>query len=192
MPPNRRPQIEAAPKPSRPIAALPRSFLGCALALLLPLSTAASAADCVKLVFNAVCLGGPADTLPPGSRAPANGNGSVTLAAGESPVRVEVRERLIVAVQREEPPGSWLNYLDWRNKLIRIYGIGEDLSEFPPSANSRSSRQNAINLGIGRAHTNWEQDGWRVAVIWDNREHVTLRYELHEARPAAVPDTEGL
>ena len=95
-------------------------------------------------------------------------------------------------VWREETPGSWINYLDWRNKLIRIYGRGVENQDFPPSATSRSSRRKAVVFGEGRAETSWEQQGWRVRVIWDNTDYVQLSYRLQASAAGGGGNTEGL
>jgi len=160
-------------------------------------STTASPArandDCVKLVFNVVCLGGTADTLPRSTgTVPEGGNGELQFENRDKKVHVELADGRIVHVWREEPPGSWINYLDWRNKLIRVYGRGLEEKDFPPSATSRSSRLNAVVQGEGRAATSWEQTGWHVAVIWDNQEYVQLSYRLQNPTEAGGRGSEGL
>ncbi len=148
-------------------------------------------ADCVKLVFNRFCLGGPASSLPvTGPLSPEEGE-MMVLSDGKR-VHVELLLGRIVTVWREEPPGSWINYLEWRNKLIRIYGRGEERNQFPPSVRSRSARHNAVVTGKGKAETRWEQDGWRVSVFWDNTDFVALRYELQRDAGRDSEDDSGL
>lgn len=145
---------------------------------------------CAKKVFNRFCLGGPAASLSvTGQTAPFEGE-MVILDDGKR-VHVQLRGGQIVHVWREEPPGSWINYLEWRNKLIRVYGRGEERERFPPSARSRSARHNAVVTGKGRAETRWEQDGWRVSVTWDTTEFVALRYELRQ-KTGSQSDSDGL
>ena len=149
--------------------------------------------ECVKLVFNALCLGGTAQTLPRNAGpVPASGNGELRFQTRDKNVHVELEDGLIVHVWREEPPGSWINYLEWRNKLIRVYGRGTEEKDFPPSATSRSSRLNAVVRGEGRVTTFWEQPGWRVAVIWDKQEYVRLSYRLQDPTETGSSGTEGL
>jgi len=149
--------------------------------------------DCVKFVFNALCLGGAADTLPEAAgAAPAGGSGELRFEFGGKNVHIELDEGRIVHVWREEPPGSWISYLDWRNKLIRIYGRGTEETDFPPSATSRSSRLNAVVRGEGRASTLWGQQGWQVSVIWDKQEYVQLSYRLFDPEETGTSGSEGL
>jgi len=183
--------------PHQPLATPPsqakRTTRRWAAALLLSLAlTPAAAEECVKSVFNRFCLGGSAETLPDSSAAD-TAEAELALTSRGKQVHVELHEGMITGVWREEPPGSWINYLEWRNKLIRLYGRGSDLSDFPAYARSRSSRLNAVIAGKGSARTQWEQNGWRVAVIWDNPDYVTLRYELRERRErSATTGSEGL
>jgi len=182
-------------RPTSVLATL-RKHLITALLCAAALGTAGSVGgndDCVKLVFNALCLGGAADTLPEGAGAvPASGSGELNFAIGGKNVHVELDEGRIVHVWREEPPGSWISYLDWRNKLIRIYGRGTEETDFPPSATSRSSRLNAVVRGEGRATTLWGQEGWQVSVIWDKQEYVQLSYHLSDPEETGTSGSEGL
>ena len=80
-----------------------------------------------------------------------------------------------------EKPGSWLNYTDWKAKLLRLYGRGENLGHFPASASSRSSKLNAVNAGKGFAHTRWQLARWSVSIIWNHRDYIALHYELNDS-----------
>jgi len=162
-------------------------------AMLLTARPASANDDCVKLVFNAVCLGGSVQSLPrDAGPVPASGNGELRFKHRDKIVHVELKDSLVVHVWREEPPGSWINYLDWRNKLIRVYGRGTEEKDFPPSATSRSSRLNAVVRGEGRVTTFWQQPGWRVAVIWDTQEYVQLSYRLRDPAETGSSGSEGL
>ena len=149
--------------------------------------------ECAKLVFNVVCLGGTAATLPlEAGDPPAGGDGELQFKNRDKNVHVELQDGRIVHVWREEAPGSWINYIDWRNKLIRVYGRGVEDKRFPPSATSRSSRHKAVTLGEGRVATSWDQQGWRVAVVWDNTDYVQLSYRLQASAVGGGGNSEGL
>ena len=162
------------------------------LLCLISAQPARASEDCAKLVFNTWCLGGGASTLPRGAAVPATGTGALQFTDGDKTVHVDLERGRIVHVWREEPPGSWISYLDWRNKLIRIYGRGTEVKNFPPSATSRSSRLNAVIRGEGRAETFWMLPGWRVAVIWETQAYVQLSYRLQKAAQAGSGSSEGL
>jgi hypothetical protein len=164
----------------------------CATALITAWSANAND-ECVKMVFNIVCLGGTAQSLPGDvGPVPESGTGKLRFENRGRNVHVELDDGRVVHVWREEPPGSWINYLEWRNKLIRVYGRGTEEKDFPPSATSRSSRLNAVVRGEGRAATSWEQPGWRVAVIWDKQEYVQLSYRLQDPTQSGSSGSEGL
>ena len=103
-----------------------------------------------------------------------------------------VEQDRVTHIWREEVPGSWINYLEWRNKLIRVYGRGEESNEFPPSAKSRSARRNAVARGEGSASTKWDQNGWQVQVFWNSTSHVALSYRLTDKQDAGGGNSEGL
>ena len=159
--------------------------------LLTPTAYADTEGDCLKRVFNQYCLGGPASSLadPVDRQTTETGLDILTFETAQRPVKVTVRKGRIVAVGRQEAPGTWLNFTDWRAKLVRLYRSGEDLSTLPRYATARNSRLNAIRAGKGRAHLRWPQDGWWVELIWDNTAFVLLNYELApEAEPAPEQD----
>ena len=163
--------------------------------LLFSFTAPANGEDCLKQVFTLYCLGGNAEVLPESvrSRALEDGRGEIRYYGdSERPVEITVRDGLIVAVARQEPDGAWLNYEEWKRKLVRLYGRGEDRSEFPRYATSRSSRLNVINAGKGKAHMRWPQDGWWVEVVWDNPDYVLLRYAVAPPREVRPPADEGL
>lgn len=139
------------------------------------------AEQCVKQIFNRYCLGGPASTVPGAANKISESDGVAVYRLNNGNKRIELATRngRISAVTRYETPGSWLNYTDWKAKLLRLYGLGEELGHFPAYASSRSSRLNAINAGKGYAHTRWQRGRWSVSVIWNHRDYVALHYELN-------------
>ncbi len=151
------------------------------------------AEQCVKKIFNRYCLGGLESTMPNGVDKLSDSDGIATylVTNGNKRIELTIRDGRISAVTRHETPGSWLNFTDWKAKLLRLYGRGEDIGHFPAYASSRSSRLNAINAGKGYAHTRWQQSQWSVSVIWNHRDYIKLRYELNAASADDAPD-EGL
>ena len=149
--------------------------------------------DCVKLVFNRFCLGGPSESLPAVEPLPERSQETeyFQVLGSDKYLEVGVVNDQISLLTRYEQPGDWLNFTDWRSKLIRLYGQPEDLSSFPAYASSRSSRLNAINAGRGYAHVRWQQPGFSIALVWNHRDHIELRYQLDAA---AIPSSndEGL
>ncbi|GEM_PF-1734400 len=196
--PQRRPlrHPPTAAQPPQPAGRRLRSaWLACCVAGLLAAGTA-SAEDCVKRVFTRYCLGGPVAGLLD-ERAPSAERGDDGLTryrledAGKTVV-IGARDGRIVSVIRHERPGGYLNFTDWKVKLVRLYGRGEDLSSFPHYAASRSARLNAINAGRGFALASWPQDGWTVSLRWDNPDHVQLEYQLAAPVQAPPAEEEGL
>lgn len=175
-----------------------RSGLAAGLAICLALAApgTTSAGDCVKRVFSRYCLGGPLATLPDeqAQRGESDADGLTRYRYTDDgkPVEVGAREGRIVSVIRRERPGSYLNFTDWKVKLVRLYGRAEDLSSFPHYAASRSARLNAINAGRGFALVSWPQDGWTVSLRWNNPEHVQLEYRLEVRVDAPSTEEEGL
>lgn len=152
--------------------------------------------DCVKQVFRSYCLGGEISSLLQQREAQSQEtrDGLLRHVFDDDGKRVEVssRDGRIVSVTREEVPGSYLNFTDWKVKLVRLYGRNEDRSTFPSYAASRSARLNAINAGRGSALAAWPQDGWEVALRWDNPEFIRLEYHLDITDTAAPAEEEGL
>jgi hypothetical protein len=169
-----------------------------ALALLatLALSGPAPASDCTKLVFNDYCLGGELAALlaerEPRERGETEGRQSLLFDDEGKTVEVEAIDGRIVGVLRREPPGSYLNFTDWKVKLVRLYGRAEDRSSFPAYAASRSARLNALNAGRGYSLVAWPQDGWEVSLRWDTPKYVTLEYRLDVITPEEPTPEEGL
>ncbi|MDO6461995.1 hypothetical protein Q4485_14890 [Granulosicoccaceae sp. 1_MG-2023] len=155
------------------------------------------AEECVKMVFNTYCLGGDtAENLahlasPPPAREEA-GRQYYEFDDGGKTHRLISRDGRTVAVTRHETPGGWINFTAWKTRLVRLYGRGEDLSDFPRYAASRSSRLNAINAGRGHAEFRWSEAGYTIRLVWDNPDYIALRYELDD-KPAPAPgNTDGL
>lgn len=96
------------------------------------------------------------------------------------------------AITRQETPGGWINYTAWKVKLVRLYGRGIDLSDFPRYASSRSSRLNAINAGRGHAEFQWDQPNFKIKLVWDNAEFITLQYLLTAENLSEPNNSEGL
>ena len=168
------------------------------------LQPAAMAQDCLKQVFNRFCLGGPVTSIELTAEAPGTDTPLPQTAAtdslsgqsedspaqsGSSQYRVDDKtiivefndDNKITRVSRFEIPGTWLNYTDWRSKIVRLYGRGQNLSTFPSYAASRSARLNALISGRGYARMNWPQDGWSVELIWNDTRHIELKYSLSES-----------
>ncbi len=154
------------------------------LVLTLPtvfLSPSTLAQACVKQVFNRYCLGATPGSLSISAEQISAQNGTVVYRVRDEKKHLELstHNNQISAVARREAPGSWLNFTHWKAKLIRLYGQGETLGQFPDYATSRSSRLNAINAGKGFAHIRWQRGEWSVALIWDHRDYIILRYALN-------------
>ncbi len=155
-------------------------------------STPATAQEtCLKYVFNRYCLGG---TLPAadiatmqltriGQDADATWYRSADVNAI---IDISVKNNKINAVIRRDLPAGWLNYIDWRQRLTRLYNNGEDLSQFPEYASSRSSKFNAIYTQKGFAHTLWQQEGWYISLLWQDPDHIELHYILGQYKTPAL------
>ncbi len=139
------------------------------------------AEQCVKKIFNRYCLGGPESAIPDSADKTSDAGGVATYRILDAKKRIELttHDGRISSVTRHETPGSWMNFSDWKAKLLRLYGRGEDIGHFPAYATSRSSRLNAINAGKGYAHMRWQNTRWSVSVIWNHRDYVALHYELN-------------
>ncbi len=168
-----------------------------AVALASPLTGRGDTSACLKTIANTFCLGGSTGeiTLTPVSSEPAADPANGTVAEyqlDDRLLRVASKESRIFSISRLEQPGSWLSYTDWKKRIIRTYGQGEDATTLPPYATSRSSRRNAINSKRGRAAMIWPQDGWQLELIWDTTEHIELRYSLAIETSEAPTDSEDL
>ncbi|MEM7293926.1 MAG: hypothetical protein AAF420_11105 [Pseudomonadota bacterium] len=154
---------------------------------------AAEASECVKQIFNRFCLGGPIAKLNADASELSSDGIETVYQLTDRGKYVEIAERSahIHTVMRRETPGGWLNFTEWKTKLQRVYGRGEDLGHFPAYASSRSSRLNAINAGKGYAHFRWQQSGWSVSLVWNHRDYIELRYALDEHAGGGLDD-EGL
>ncbi|MCB1754911.1 MAG: hypothetical protein KDJ38_05290 [Gammaproteobacteria bacterium] len=156
------------------------------------------ARECVKVVFNRYCLGGETATdierLPTPPEVSQNDQGDTIYRFIEDgkTVLLSARNGITTAITRHEQPGGWINYTAWKVKLVRLYGRGIDLSNFPRYASSRSSRLNAINAGRGHAEFEWEQPDFKVALIWDNADFIKLQYLLTSNDQSELNNTEGL
>ncbi|MEM7210181.1 MAG: hypothetical protein AAF434_20335 [Pseudomonadota bacterium] len=151
--------------------------------------------DCTKLIFKRYCLGGSVATLPDGVSEAIVEDGSpgtrFTDTDGDRIVDITAVDGRIARISRRQPPGNWLHFTEWKTKLVRLYGRGEDRSSFPAYAGSRSSKLNAINAGRGSALIFWQQLGWSVSLRWDHRDYITLDYELDSSN-RLPEDDEGL
>lgn len=162
------------------------------LIIFLLMTQPAHAADCVKRVFNEFCLGGDLTEQQKANAQVVTGNDSQLRFAQhpKGPILIDRNEGQITSVTRLIKPGSWLNFTDWKVKLVRIYGRDQSQNNFPLSATSRSSKLNAINANKGYALSVWPQSGWHIALKWDDARHITLQYKLDKLH---TPNTsEGL
>ena len=165
--------------------------------LLWPLfSQTAHAEPCVKRVFNQFCLGGAANTLmsaePTTTKQEDDGTTLYEFSVSGKHVNVLAKDDTIIAVERYEPPGNWLNFTDWKVKLVRLYGRATDQSTFPAYATSRSSRLNALKAGKGVAKASWSEPGWSVTLVWKEPEFIRLKYTLKTTPSIPANSTEGL
>ncbi len=168
----------------------------CCLVVLIGATAHASSSGadgCTKLIFNRFCLGGQINTLDGIASRQSIGDDATLHVLENTPKHIELIERQgrITAVLRREQPGGWLNFTEWKTKLVRLYGKGQDLGYFPDYATSRSSRLNAINAGKGFAHFRWQEVGWSVSLRWNHRDYLELHYEL-DAGNDAIGSDEGL
>jgi len=155
----------------------------------------AAAQECIKLIFNRYCLGGTIASLPDSATEVALEDDASTRRFtdndGDRHVEILSVHGRIVRVSRRHPPGDWLNFTQWKTKLVRLYGSGDDRSSFPAYAGSRSSKLNAINAGRGSALLFWQQRGWSVALRWDHRDYIALDYVI-DSHTYPGADDEGL
>ena len=156
------------------------------------------AADCVKQVFNRYCLGGDiqeilAEVAPDRlSELTEETEKPISLVDGGKTIILTSKNGTVMDVTRLEEPGDWINYTAWKVKLVRLYGRGTELSNFPAYAGSRSSRLNAINAGRGYVEFAWEQPGFTVKLVWDHPDYIKLQYLLTSAPQSGPENTEGL
>lgn len=156
------------------------------------------AEDCVKQVFNRYCLGGDIrenlEIVAPDLLADLTKEAeqSLSLVSAGKTIELGIENGITVNVTRLEEPGDWINYTAWKVKLVRLYGRGTELSNFPAYAGSRSSRLNAINAGRGHVEFAWEQPGYTVKLTWDHPDHIKLQYLLTSAPQSGPENTEGL
>jgi hypothetical protein len=159
-------------------------------------SQTAHAETCVKRVFNQFCLGGAANTLmsaePTTTKQEDDGTTLYEFSVSGKHVNVLAKDDTIIAVERYEPPGNWLNFTDWKVKLVRLYGRATDQSTFPAYATSRSSRLNALKAGKGVAKASWSEPGWSVTLVWKEPEFIRLKYTLKTTPSIPANSTEGL
>lgn len=152
--------------------------------------------DCLKTVASTFCLGGSLQDVPlqPVEQMP-HDQAPDTLVSHYSSAdlqwRVHSIDDQITQISRIEKPGDWLAYTNWKKRIIRQYGRGEDRSTLPAYATSRSSRRNAINSKRGHAAMQWARQGWRLELIWDNTQHIEIRYSLG-VESTESPTTEDL
>ena len=160
--------------------------------------TPLAARECAKVVFNQYCLGGETDTSiahltdPPTVTETDDGNTIYSFVENGKTIMLQSQDNLTLAVTRLETPGGWINYTSWKVKLVRLYGRGSDLSDFPAYAGSRSSRLNAINAGRGHAEFEWDQTHYRIKLIWDNPDFIKLQYLLTTDNQTEPDNSEGL
>ncbi len=174
----------------------PTTALWCLITAVVLITPSISRGDaestCLKQVAETFCLGGDAAAISAqGESITDNDDPELTLSdyqLDDRQLRVAARDGVIVTISRLESPGSWINYTNWKKRIIRIYGQGEDTSTLPAYATSRSSRRNAINSKKGRAAMRWPQSDWQLELIWDNTDHLELRYSLTSATPANSED----
>ncbi len=149
--------------------------------------------DCLKLIADTFCLGGNATDITVSGEVIDNSDDPqlqvTAYQLDDRRLRVASKDGRVVTISRLESPGSWINFTNWKKRIIRIYGQGEDTTTLPAYATSRSSRRNAINSKKGRAAMRWPQSGWQLELIWDNTDHLELRYSL---AAAPQPDSEDL
>lgn len=161
-------------------------------------SQTVQADECVKQVFNRYCLGGDINTFlatqasPPEAVSLDSGGSRYLLQNNGKTIILTTHENTITSVTRHETPGDWINYTAWKVKLVRLYGKGEDLSDFPRYASSRSSRLNALNAGKGHAEFTWDQHNHRIKLIWDSPDFIKLSYQLSTIQAGETENSEGL
>lgn len=158
----------------------------------------AQADECVKQVFNRYCLGGDVSVFlatqasPPKAILQDNGNSHYRLQNDGKTIILTTHDNTITAVTRHETPGDWINYTAWKVKLVRLYGRGQDLSDFPRYASSRSSRLNALNAGKGHAEFTWDQQNHLIKLVWDSPDFIKLTYQLSMTQAGEPENSEGL
>lgn len=154
-----------------------------------------SAETCVKLVFSEFCLGGQISPQSLENRLKLIQQKDEIFhyfSAADKRIIVSTHQNKIVAVERQEVPGSWLNFTAWKVKLVRLYGRAKDQSSLPSYATSRSSRFNVIKAGKGVAQVSWPQKNWTVTLRWDDPAFIRLQYTLEQSQASARENTEDL
>lgn len=141
--------------------------------------------DCLKMVFNKFCLGGPAEILPVNPIVDAihdlvNIFGvkpdtveKNTLYFPDESVLVLVSDNKVAFIRKKYD--SRQIFLE-KELLDSKYGKPIDLSYFPAYADTPSSQATSIRLGSGRFFQVWMQKKWAVALIWD-KDVAELRYQ---------------
>ena len=146
-------------------------------------------AECLKEVFNRYCLGGDiaqlVEQLQPKTEKKTKDTSIYEFSELGLGVSLEVKNGIIISVSRNEAPGDWINFQKCKHDIGAVYGRGEDFSQFPPSASSRSARLNAVATGKGQGKIRWQQTGWQIELLWNNTQHVRLKYQI-------TPKTSGL
>ncbi len=133
--------------------------------------------ECIKKVFSLFCLG---ETIQTPSDQFIQQENTSTYLFRNSKIFITLEQGKITRISRHIPPGDWLNYFNWTDKLTTKYGPGEDLSQFPPSSSSRSSRLKAIIFHKGFARQIWQQKDWSVEVLWDSPDYIQMIYKLKQ------------
>jgi len=150
------------------------------LFVFLSISQSALSDGCKRLVFNKYCLGGNVAELEkeytPARKRVTGKKTMLAYRSGKDIVVIQGFLGKVMAVTKISKPGSWLNYQNLKGRLAKIHGPGVDESYFPDYADSQSSKATSINLGEGRAKHLWKKEGWKIILLWSDRDSVLLYY----------------
>lgn len=173
-----------------------RILLGLFAAFIL---SAAARGECLKEVFNRYCLGGPIAAVieqsAPKHQFSSRGGEVFSFQDGSDLTMVTTYEGLIDSVARPYKPGSMLTFGKVRVQLVKLYGKPQRRSRLPDYARSTSDIETAIAIGRGMVVDRWQQEGWRVDLVWTTDKYIDLVYthdEIYNKRRAANPNPDGL
>ena len=174
-----------------------KRLAGAAL-LAVPLLAAAQE-PCLKEVFNRYCLGGPiAPVLEAAKPVFKQERGATTVYAfkegAEEEAFVAAFDGKISAVSRRFKPDTMVTFARVRTQLVELYGQPKRDATLPPyTRGDTAAIENAIAVGRGRVVDQWQREGWRINLAWDNR-GIMLLYShdaLRDARRTADPNPQG-
>jgi hypothetical protein len=152
-------------------------------------------AGCLKQIFDRYCLGGDFETfvrqMPPPllQTNDQEGQGAVYLEELEK-IYVLAFHGHIYKVVRQYHPATQARFDELSQWVSSKYGPPQDRSQFPHSADTKTTHIVSIRRGDGRALRVWlNKEGWRLELSWTRELGVALSYiaeQLDAERQKAV------